>query len=696
MLRLAGSLVLLATLAGSAGAETPKFEEIFERLDVAFDPPKARPGQTVALKFTPYFKEGWHTYPTVQTDPAAVSFKNRFRRPKNPDSPLSLGAVIDPPGAEKHAEPDLNIKELLQYPSGATWVVPVTVSREAKAGELDFEAAFQFSLCKGFCFPPKDLDLKAKLTVADEALGEQESKADYEQFIKDQSKGGRAIIPSNPPETPIRSNEPKPADRVPPILLDPNSDPKAVLQLGSIIDKPDAKRQPITSFLLTAAGWGFITLLTPCVFPMIPITVSFFLKQGEKSGSSPLKLAAVYTLTIIAVLGTAAMTLLSVFRDLSVNPWMNVALGLLFITFALSLFGMFEIVLPNFLVRFTSQREGSGGVGGTVFMALSFSIISFTCVAPFLGGFGGFAASGNYSRLELLAAGLTFATAFASPFFVLALFPALLKKMPKSGGWMDTVKATMGFLELAAALKFLRTAELQWTVPPTVFTYDFVLAAWVAILVVLAAYLLGAFRLPHDGPAENVGVPKMLFALMSLALAIHLTPALFGSPERTRPRGVAYAWIDAFLLPEPSSAEVVAGELSYSANLADSLKKAEREGQRVFVDFTGQTCTNCKLNERNVFPKPQVHDLLGKYQRVQLYTDTIPEHLFSGPIDIDLNKQFTRANLDFQSKHFGSEQLPLYAVIDPSGGRARVVGIYTEGKINDVEKFVKFLEDGLK
>jgi thiol:disulfide interchange protein DsbD len=178
--------------------------------------------------------------------------------------------------------------------------------------------------------------------------------------------------------------------------------------------------------LPVAVGLGLLLALTPCVFPMIPITVSLFLKQGNNSTGGAMKLASVYCLTIIVVLGVAAVSVLGTFRALSVDPWMNVALGVLFVVLALSLFGMFDIVLPNFLLRGAESRRKQGGLIGTVFGAIAFSIVSFTCVAPFLGGFAGMIDSQRYSWVEIGLAALSFSTAFAAPFFVLALFPRLL------------------------------------------------------------------------------------------------------------------------------------------------------------------------------------------------------------------------------------------------------------------------------
>src|SRR5262245_57183403 len=253
-------------------------------------------------------------------------------------------------------------------------------------------------------------------------------------------------------------------------------------------------------------------------------------------------MATIYCGTIVLVLGIAALTLLTTFRALSVHWATNIALGGLFVFFALSLFGMYEIVLPSSWVAFTSQREGRGGAVGTIFMALTFTIVSFTCVAPFLGGFGGMVNSG-IPKWQLVLGAFAFSTTFASPFFVLALFPSLIKKLPQSGSWLNSVKVVMGFLELAAALKFLRTAELRLLPMPQYFTYDFVLGVWIALALIVGLYLLNLFRLHHDEAIEHVGVVRMLIGVAFLSLALYLLPALFkaGKTENQRPRGAVYA-----------------------------------------------------------------------------------------------------------------------------------------------------------
>ncbi len=368
---------------------------------------------------------------------------------------------------------------------------------------------------------------------------------------------------------------------------------------------------------------------------MIPITVSFFLKQSEKEHHRPIAMAVVYSLTIVVVLTFSAVVLLSFFRLLSISPKMNFALGALFVFFALSLFGMYDIQLPAGLARLTSAREGQGGLVGTMFMALTFTIVSFACVAPFLGGFGGTAAGSDLTLTERVLGGLAFSATFAAPFFVLALFPSLLRKLPKSGSWLNTVKVVMGFLELAAALKFFRAGELVNSSTPTLFTYDLVLGMWIALSLLAGLYLLNVYRLPHDTPAEHISVPGLIVGFLFLSLGFYLAPALFrysAEGEKQRPGGAIYAWIDSFLLPE--SREGKAGGLEWTGDLKRAVEEArayrERTGQRklVFIDFTGETCTNCKLNERNVFSKPEISALFQPYELVQLYTDKVPDKYY--------------------------------------------------------------------
>lgn len=689
-------LLLVMGLVAPAHAQRT-FQTAVKKIEARFEPADAKPGQTVTFKLEVQLADGWYTYAVNQPDKGARTSATRIDLPL-PGDVIFVDAVQDAPDFKVKAEPDLDIKEIRHYPGGTTWEVKAVVSPKAAVGPKTIALkTFKIVVCdKSNCLPQATVPISAKLNVIE---GSVEVDPKYREIVE------KAIGPTPPLAKNVepKNDEPAGEKKLAAMQIRKDRDYSADMEtvramlpkeLEIVKDSPSTN-SGFTAFLLTAMFWGAITLLTPCVFPMVPITVSYFLKQGEKKLHNPLSMALVYTLTIVVVLGVAALFFLSFFRNLSVDPWMNVGLGLLFVFFALSLFGMYDIVLPSFLVRFTSVRESRGGYGGVIFMALSFSIVSFTCVAPFLGGFAGMADSKQFSSLQLLAGALAFSATFAAPFFVLALFPSFLKKMPKSGSWMNTIKVVMGFLELAAALKFFRTAELRWTSPPVLFTYDFVLSMWVVILFLSGLYLLSLYRLPHDEPQEHIGVPRMLFGFLFISIGLYLIPGLFAGDKNTkqRPSGTVYAWVDSFLLPDPVPEE-------WTSDLNAAIERARERDQVVFVDFTGVTCTNCKLNEKQVFPQPAVKELMQNFVLVQLYTDTIPPEFYESPPDLDKRDADAKTNLKFQKAIFGTEQLPLYVLLRPEpgmkGGKVGIVAVYDEGKINKLEAFKAFLKKGGK
>lgn len=646
-------------------------------------PAKAKPGQLVTYRLTVSPKPGCWTYP-ANAPPKQVG-KSKIKLPAAGDV-VFVEPVTDPYGAKEKANP-LGGTDLY-YSAPVTWEFKAIVSPKALAGKRTITlTGTSIQACNDSnCFysdPAPTAEIEILSGPADVVPSQ------YNSFFSD--------TPPSPPavavETPTVS--PKLGGLIQKTPIPTAEYENALKEVQSKLTKGDSKlpSNSLWAFLITAAVWGWISLATPCVFPMIPITVSLFLKQGHQSPRQVLRLATVYSLTIIVVLGVSAIALLSVFQQMSVNPYMNIFLAGLFLFFALSLFGMYDISLPGFLLRYSEKKRSGGGMLGTIFGAIAFSIVSFTCVAPFLGGFAGMAASGQFSLPQLVAGGIAFSAAFASPFFLLALFPSLIKKLPRSGGWLDTVKVVMGFLEVAAALKFLRTAEVRWP-PVTLFTYDFVLSAWVVLAIACGLYLLNVFRLPHDEEKPTVGVTRLMFALGFLGIGVYLAPAIFKNSDgqNQRPNGVVYAWVDSFLLPEATKG---AKELPWSADLPAAIDKARmlagKDGRYLFIDFTGETCTNCKLNEKNVFPMPEVDELLRRYTLVEFYTDGVPIDFFrSPPFDRDAE---AKVNGRFQSDAFGTSQLPLYAILEPlADGTVRIVDVYDEGKINDVPRFIAFLK----
>jgi thiol:disulfide interchange protein DsbD len=649
---------------------------------------KVRRGEVARLIITGTPKPGYHTYPLTQ------------RAPKQDEAGLCFITYQDVPGLKplwpvEESPPEFVTEDTgdghfpyLEFRKPFTWKQDILVQPDAAPG-------------------PKKLSFVIKAQVCDEhqcVWGEHTLSADIE-------------VTADPPVTPAADLKQRPQTPPPVRVVTPPEPPAAAgatpTAAAPVAAAPD--RSGLWAFILSGIFWGAISLVTPCVFPMIPITVSFFLKQSEKENHRPVAMALVYAATIVTVLTIAAVTLLSLFRALSTHWAMNFGLGALFVFFALSLFGMYEIELPQGLAQFTSSKQGRGGLVGTMFMALTFTIISFACVAPFLGGFGGTANVQQLTLLDRTLGGLAFSLTFASPFFVLALFPTLLKAMPKSGNWLNSVKVVMGFLELAAAIKFFRQGELVFYPTPKLFTYDLALGLYVALSLLCGLYLLNVYRLPHDTPSDHLSVPQLVCSLLFLGLGFYLLPALFKvgpSAANQRPTGVVFAWLDSFLLPEEEEAHAgpgaVAGrngetdELPWTGNLQEGLKDALPKRRLVFVDFTGVTCTNCKINERDVFPKPEIRELMKQYSLVQLYTDKVPNRLYGSAEraalgdGTDRQRQDARANLDFQRAKFDTEQLPLYVILEPqSDGTFREIARYAEGKINDVAGFTQFLKQPL-
>lgn len=573
------ALVLLAVAAvASHAADAPPtknkaFLKAVPTASVAVEPAQAKRGQTVSWTLTLNLSPGWYTYPTRQTAREAASSVTTFTFPA-PGDVVFVGQLKEP---EAHTK---NIDNLTATPGQLTPVQildgkvvfqrPLVVSPTAEPGEKKVAVTAEVIVCnaQGQCLLPTKLPFVVPLTVT----------ADPPVPVEAQYK-------DDVPSASGSAQNPEP----------PNTENKADTSSPSVSGERNAD-EGLWAFILSGVFWGAISLLTPCVFPMIPITVSFFIKQSEKEHHRPLAMAVVYSATIVIVLTIGAVLLLSVFQAASQHWATNFILGGLFVFFALSLFGMYEITLPSGMANFTSTQQGRGGMVGTIFMALTFSIISFSCVAPFMGGFAALVPSfgnvsamlkaGDYVHLfqifgKLLLGALAFSVTFASPFFFLALFPSLLRKMPKSGSWMNTVKVVMGFLELAAAIKFLRACELLAFGQAQFLTYDLALGMYVALSLACGLYLMGLFRLPHDEPPEHLGVPRMVVSILFLSLAFYLAPALFklNADQKQRPTGTVFAWLDSFLLPDLSERRL--------GSLAEGLKEARDKRKLVFIDFTG-------------------------------------------------------------------------------------------------------------
>jgi thiol:disulfide interchange protein DsbD len=611
------------------------------RIDFAIDvkPVPARRGEVITLTITATPRPGYYSYPILQ------------RTPEQNDTQLSSlnfakSAAFQPlwptrePPAELYDPHVKGVAPLLRYTKPFTWTQDVLVLRDATPGPNVLRLQIDLTVCdKKECVPGEHV-YEITIPVSDAPFSEPSDTIKRRLNDKQEIK----VVAG-----------PVAADKTPP--------PKGELPTPSDKPAPGGGEQSLWGVLLASVVSAFLMLLTPCVFPMIPITVSFFVKQSEKEHHRPFRMAGIYSLTIIVVLTAAVLILGKFVIDLANDPWMNLALGAVLIFFALSLFGMYDIELPSFLARYTSAHESRGGLIGTFFMALTFTITSFTCTGPFLGPLLASFGAMQVSYTHLVIAALAYSATFAAPFFVLALFPSMLKKLPKSGGWLNSVKVVMGFLELAAALKFLGNTDIALNPGnPWFFNYDTVLCAWIALSAACGLYLLGIFRLPHDEPVEHVGVVRMILATIFFGLALHLTPALW----RTTPLGIVGEGLVAFLPldTKPKTASGAGGEahLDWALDYETAWKQAVKENKLIFIDFTGVNCTNCRDNENRVFPKPNVRKELEKYVRVQMYNDFVPK---PGLSRAESRAQALR-NREWQENTFRDVTTPLYVVFKPA------------------------------
>jgi len=419
----------------------------------------------------------------------------------------------------------------------------------------------------------------------------------------------------------------------------------------SLSDVERAKKEGLFSYIKLAIGAGFLALLTPCVFPMIPITVSFFSKKSKEGGMSEvLKQAVAYcggiigTFTILGIVASLLFGAAGV-TTLANNPWMNLVLAIVFIVLAFSLFGVFEFALPPGLLNKFSA-SGKTGLIAPILMGLTFSLTSFTCTLPFVGTILVSASKGDF--LYPIIGMLCFSFAFCLPFFLLALWPQALSKLPKSGAWLATIKAYMGFIELMAAVKFLSSTDLGLGGGLGILTRETFLAVWFGLLLLAGLYLVGSIKLPTVHEEGRPGPFRMAFGVATIILSAFVLTGLNG-----RPLGD----IDAFLPPSPypnqKGGATAKGEGGFLTTYAAAQEESKRTGKPIFIDFTGIYCTNCRYMERNVFPDAEVQKQFDKYVKVKLFTDRpTEEDMANQKLMQDLTKSIT---------------LPQYVIVKPDG-----------------------------
>ncbi len=591
------------------------------------DPDVARSGEWIALRFDLSIEEGWKLY--ALDSPAG--------------RPLAIEFDSLPPGVTlegiRQQRPetgyDPNFDEDVRYfKDSATVQAGISLSDEITEGHQTLHGQITYMVCNDdICLPPRTEPFEVDLSF-------------------EQGPARAAFAEARWPEV-EQPGEQHTAARI------------------------QTAEAGITGFLLLAIGAALATLLTPCVLPMVPLTVSYFSSRAtDRSGA--IRTALVFGASIVVLftgLGAATSALLGAAgaAQIATNPWVNLLLGIIFVVFALSLLGAFELRVPSKLLNYLNQRgERQSGLLGVALMALTTVLVSFSCTAPFVGGL--LAASAQGSWLRPLVGMLIFSSVLALPFVLLALFPGAMSRLPRSGPWMNTMKGVLGFVELAAALKFLSNADLVmgWGILPR----PAAIALLMAIAVVAGLFILGKLSPGHETSEVSVGAGRLIGAVLSFGFVLYLLPGLLGSP---------LGWLDAYLPPRtsgaiaalPSQTEAAGAELPwYTDDIDAAFTEAREKNVPVFVDFTGYTCTNCREMEATVFPKPEVAgQLRNDFVLLRLYTD---------------GRKHGQTFQEYQLNLTGTIALPTYAVVAPEGTM-----ISAHSGMASVAEFASFLEAGL-
>ena len=484
---------------------------------------------------------------------------------------------------------------------------------------------------------------------------------------------------------------------------------------GSAASAGGSRSGGLWALILEAILWGFLMLLTPCVFPMVPMTVSFFLKQGGNVAKGRfnalmygLFIVLLYTLPICLIIGItwaaggSAVTA-DIFNWLSTHWLPNILFFVIFMVFAASFFGAFEITLPSSWATKADNNSNKGGLAGVFFLALTLVLVSFSCTGPIVGTVLIKSTQGEFWTPMVTM--LAFSIAFALPFALLAFFPSVLKKLPKSGGWLNSVKVVLGFIEVALGLKFLSVADqtYHWHI----LDREVYLAIWIVCFTLLGLYLLGKIRFKHDSPLEYLSVGRLVLVIIDFTFVVYLIPGMWGAPLKALSGYMPPLETQDFVLGRyapaapaaaPATVELYGSEVSLPhgltgySRLEDGIAAAAEQGKLVFVDITGHGCVNCREMEARVWSAPEVlQRLREKFVIVSLYVDDktkLPEDQWITTPDGKVLKDVGRVNSHLVLERFNVNSQPNYFILDGTGAIVRG----PRGYNLDVEAFTRFLD----
>ena len=629
--------------------------------------------------FTAAIDKGWHVYSTDLGDGGPISATFNVEK----ISGAEVVGKLKPVGKEISTFDKLFEMKVRYFENTAQFVQKLKLT----GGAYQIEGYLEYGACNDEnCLPPTQVPFKcsgkAEGAAKEAAAAAAETKAE-EQPAKQETVSGTAPVAAiggadGPTEIKVADK----VDLWKPVISELNS-------LGETTSQEDMSW--IYIFITGFAG-GLLALFTPCVWPIIPMTVSFFLKRS-KDKKKGIRDAWTYGASIVVIYVTLGLAITLVFgasalNALSTNAVFNILFCLMLVVFAASFFGAFEITLPSkWSTAVDSKAEATSGLLSIFLMAFTLSLVSFSCTGPII-GFLLVQVSTTGSVVAPAIGMLGFAIALALPFTLFALFPSWLKSMPKSGGWMNIIKVTLGFLELAFALKFLSVADLAygWRI----LDRETFLALWIVLFALLGFYLLGKIKFPHDDDDSKVSVPRFFMALASLAFAVYMVPGLWGAPLKA---------VSAFAPPmQTQDFNLYNNEVHARFDDYDlGMEYARQHGKPVMLDFTGYGCVNCRKMELAVWTNPKVSDIINNdYVLITLYVDN--KTPLPSPVKIVENgtERTLRTVGDkwsyLQRVKFGANAQPFYVLIDNEGKPLNKSYSYDE----DIPKYIEFLQTGLE
>jgi thiol:disulfide interchange protein DsbD len=593
-------LLAMPLVCAGAFAQT---QHVAWSVDVAPNP--AAPGGKALVRVAAKLESGWHLY----SGSSAAGIPTSFQLAPSGGAVEKLCMLQPQP---KRAYDANFAMETETYESDVAFLLELQIEKDAPTGSADYTLNAKYQVCNATECDPGHWSGPLALNIA-------------------------AGASASAPAIPAGYTEVKPR--------------------AGAGNSGDGSSGSLPGFLLLAFGFGLASIFTPCVFPMIPITMSYFMnKQGSVSQAVTFCLGIIVLFSGIGLVVTAALGPVGVVA-LGQSAWVNGFIAVLFVVFGLSLLGAFEISIPSSILTRLNQSSQSGGLIGTLLMGLTFALASFACVGPFMGALLAGSISGG--SLRPLLGMVAFATGLALPFFLLALFPSYLTRLPRSGGWLARVKVVMGFIILAWSLKYLSSVDqvLQWNV----LTRERFLAIWIVMFASAGLYLLGFLRLEGIKPDDHMGLGRLLCGMAFVAFAITLAPGMSGGK---------LGELDAYV-------PLGGSNLSWMENqYREALDRARREGKLVLVNFTGYACTNCHWMKANMFTRPEIESAMQKFVLVELFSD-------AGDATSDANQKL-------ELTKFNTVAEPFYAILAPDES---VVTTFP-GLTRDPAVFAAFLRKG--